>query len=79
MRTMARNQLHALALNQGLRRGSGLWSQRGQRELAQLQLGRFSSEMRQELMNLTKTLDERIEVLNRQVAEQAEQRPGRGT
>ena len=76
MRTMARNQLHALALNQGLRRGSGLWSQRGQRELAQLQLGRFSSEMRQGLMNLTKTLDERIEVLNHQVAEQAEQRPG---
>jgi len=39
MRTMARNQLHALALNQGLRGGSGLWSQRGQRELAPLQLG----------------------------------------
>ena len=64
MRTIARNQLHALALSQGLRRGSALWSRRGRRELAQLALGHFRSEMRQDLMELTKTLDARVEWLN---------------
>lgn len=61
MRTTARIQLHALALNQRLRRGSAPWSRR---ELAQLALGHFSSEMRQDLMELTTTLDARVEWLN---------------
>jgi transposase len=75
LRTMVRNQLHALALSQGLRRGSKLWTQRGQHELAALPLGRFSSEQRRDLLELAKLFDQRIDVLNREVAEQAAQRP----
>ena len=75
MRTMVRNQLQALALSQGLRRGRALWSQRGLQQLAGISLGPFSSAQRQDLLELAGALDQRIAVLNRHVTEQAAQRP----
>ena len=75
MRTMLSNQLQALALGQGVRCGKKLWTHRGQHQLANLPLGRFSSEQRRDLLGLTQRLDQRIATLNREVDRQAAQRP----
>jgi len=71
MRTTVRNQLHALAMSQGLCRGSRMWSRKGQRELEALSLGGWSHQQRQDLQALDGTLSARIEVLNRALIEQA--------
>ena len=48
MRTAVKNQLQALALNQGLRRKSKLWREQGRRELEGLRLGPWAGARRRE-------------------------------
>jgi transposase len=72
MRTTVKNQLHALAMNQGLCRGRKLWSARGRKELEKLALGPWASRRRQELLELLDQLDASIGELDQAVREQAQ-------
>ena len=76
MRVMTQNGLQGLALSQGLRRGSKLWSQAGQQELKGLELAGFAATRREQLQELRQELDQRLQQLDRAVREQAEQRAG---
>ena len=76
LRTQIQNALQAMALANGLRRGSGLWSYDGQAKIAFLPLPPHASYRRTALQALYRQMEEEIEDLNKQVAEQAEQRCG---
>ena len=75
MRTRVQDTLQAMALNNGLRRGTSLWSQAGQHALKALPLAPHASQRRAALMRLYPRLQESIDDLNEQVGEQARQRP----
>jgi transposase len=75
MRTRVQNTLQAMALSNGLRRGTSLWSQAGQHALKALPLAPHASQRRAALMRLYPRLQESIDDLNEQVGEQARQRP----
>lgn len=74
MQTSIRNQLHFLALSQGLCRKKRLWSAKGRGELEGLSLGPWASQRRRELLELLDRFDPRLEELNRAVKAQAEER-----
>lgn len=74
-RTAAKNQLHALAMSQGLRRQSRLWSQAGRRQLHALALGRWSAQRRADLLRWLEQLEPRIEELDQAVLDAVAQRP----
>jgi transposase len=74
-RTSVRNQLHALAMGEGVCRKKKLWSQRGRQELQALTLGEWAGRRRQELLELLDRLDGSLEELNQAVAQQAAQHP----
>jgi transposase len=74
IRTRVENTLQAIALNHGLRRGRGLWSQAGQAALRALPVPPYTSQRRDELLSLHAQLHKRIQELDRQVEEQARQR-----
>ena len=71
MQTSVRNQLHFLAMSQGVCRKRGLWSARGRRELEALQLGPWASVRRQELLTFLDGLGPRIEEMDRAVKAEA--------
>ena len=75
LRTQIQNALQAIALANGLRRGPGLWSHEGQANIACLPLAPHASYRRSALQTTYRKMDEEIENLTEQVAEQAEQRP----
>ena len=75
MRTAVRNQLHGLAMSQGLCRRKKLWSACGRLELKALTLDPWASRRRQELLDLLDHLDPKIEELNDAVLAEAEARP----
>ncbi len=52
MRTWVKNQLHYLAMSQGVCRRRKVWSAKGRRELEGLELGPWASRRRQELLEL---------------------------
>jgi hypothetical protein len=52
MRTRVMNQLHVVALNEGLRRKKALWRPAGRTELESLVLARWASRRRQDLLTL---------------------------
>ena len=74
IRTRVQNALQAIALAHGLRRGPGLWSYDGQAKIAFLPLLPHASYRRSALQVMYKKMEEEIENLTAQVAEQAEQR-----
>jgi transposase len=74
IRTQVQNTLQAIALNHALRRGRGLWSQAGQTALRALPLPPYTSQRRDQLLSLHAQLHQRIQELDRQVEEQAQQR-----
>jgi transposase len=74
LRVMAQNGLQALALSQGLRRGSSLWSAAGQQALESLPLAEYAARRRRELQEIVRELQRRIEELDQRVSEQAQQR-----
>ncbi len=73
MRTAVENQLHALAMSQGLCRRKKLWSGRGRAELEKLALGPWASRRRAELLKLLDQLEASIEPLDRAVEKEAKQ------
>jgi transposase len=71
MVTALKNQLHFLALSQGLCRKSKLWSQRGREELQSLVLDPWASRRRRELLALLDQLEPQITELDQAVAQAA--------
>ncbi len=74
-RTSVMNQLHALAMGQGLCRKKKLWTTAGRRELEGLALDPWASRRRRELLELLDQLDPWIEELDKAVTEAAESCP----
>jgi transposase len=75
MRTSVKNQLHYLAMSQGVGRKRKLWTERGRLELESLRLGPWASRRRQELLELLDRLEPRLEELDQAVKAEAERRP----
>lgn len=75
LQTSVKNQLHFLALSQGVCRKRKLWSQRGRVELEGLTLGPWASQPRKEWLGLLDRLGPRIEGLDQAVKAEAERRP----
>jgi transposase len=75
LRTSVRNQLHALAMGQGVYRKRKLWAAGGRTELEALGLDPWASRRRQELLDLLDRLNPSLAELDRAVAKEAEQRP----
>jgi transposase len=78
LRTRIQNALQAIALANGLRRGSSLWSESGQQAIASLPLATHTAHRRSELQAMYTRFEAEIEQLNQQVLEQADQRPTAG-
>jgi transposase len=75
MRTQVKNQLQALALNQGVQRKKKLWSEAGRKQLESLPLLPWASRRRAELLQLLDQLEASIADLDCAVTEQANARP----
>jgi transposase len=87
MRTRVMNQLHVVALNEGLRRKKALWRPAGRRELESLVLAPWARRRRQDLLDLLDRLTSKIqelthaleaEVKKRSVTRQLMTHPGVG-
>jgi transposase len=74
-RTSLRNQLHALAMGEGLCRKQKLWTQAGRRELQALSLGSWGCRRRDDLLRMMDQLGPVIEELDAAVQQQAQSRP----
>ena len=74
MRTQVKNQLQALALNQGMQRKRKLWSEAGRQQLQALPLLPWAARRREELLTLLHQLETSIGELDRAVAEEANTR-----
>ena len=75
MRTRIMNQLQALAMNEGKRWKSKLWSIKGRTELEKLALAPWASRRRQELLELLDRLNPSIEELTTAAEQEANKRP----
>jgi len=75
MRTRVMNQLHVVALNEGLRRKKALWRPVGRAELAGLSLGPWASRRRQDLLDLLDRLTPKIQELTGKLEQIVERRP----
>jgi len=73
-RTAVKNQLHALAMSQGVCRKRKLWSVRGRAELESLALLPWASRRRKELLELLDQLQAAIEPLDQAVEQEARAR-----
>jgi transposase len=74
MRTRVMNQLQAVAMNEGLRRKSGLWSKKGRARLESLSLAPWTDRRRQELLELLDRLHPMIEELSAAIEQEAARR-----
>jgi len=74
-RTQVRNQLYALARNQGLLPRTRFWTQQGREQLQSLPLDPWTAQRRQDLLRRLDELGAQIVELTRQVEQQAKQRP----
>ena len=72
MRTRVKNQLQALAMNEGVRQKRKLWSATGRAQLQALALPPWAATRRQDLLALLDDLDRRAALLDRAVQQQAE-------
>src|SRR5579864_4731908 len=75
MRTRIMNQLQAIAMNEGTRRKTKLWSVQGRAELQKLVLAPWASRRRQDLLDLLDRLNPTIEALTAAVEQEAKKRP----
>ena len=73
-RTQVKNQLHYLAMSQGLCRKQKLWSAKGRAELESLALLPWAARRRKELLEELDRLDEQIRELDRAVEEAGRER-----
>jgi transposase len=74
-RTQVKNQLHALALSQGVQRKRKLWTQAGRAELEKLDLLPYAAERRKQLLQALDRLEQEIAALNQRVEAEVGQRP----
>src|SRR4029077_3222231 len=72
MRTMLRNQLHSLAMSQGLCRKQKLFTKKGRAELQSLSLAPWASRRREELLQLLTQLESPICELDQAVLQEAQ-------
>ena len=78
MRTRVKNQLQALALNQGLQKGRKLWSEAGMQQLRELPMMEHAGRRRDELLRTVCELNAQIAELDVLVQHEAESRPDVG-
>jgi transposase len=76
LRVKIQNALQAMALANGLRRGSSLWTQAGQHAIASLALSPHAAYRRNELQAMYEKFKTEIEKLNQRVEQQARERSG---
>src|SRR5258707_6776 len=69
MRTRIQNALQSIALANGLRRGTALWSQDGQSRIAALPLTPHTAYRRREMQAMYEEFESGVEKLNHQVEE----------
>ena len=74
MRTRVMNQLHAVAMNEGLRRKRALWRTAGRAQLESLVLARWANRRRQALLQLLDQLNPKIQELTRELEQEVEKR-----
>jgi transposase len=74
-RTQVKNQLHALAMSQGVCRKRKLWSAKGRKELESLALLPWAARRRKELLESLDRLDEQVRELDGAVEEAGRERP----
>ena len=75
MRTRIMNQLHVVALNEGLRRKKALWRPAGRQELESLLLAPWASRRRRDLLDLLDQLTSKLQELTRALEAEVEKRP----
>jgi transposase len=75
MRTRVMNQLHVVALNEGLRRKKALWRAAGRTELESIVLAPWATRRRKDLLDLLDQLTPKIQELTRALEEEVEKRP----
>ena len=75
MGTRVKNQLQAMALNEGVRRKKGLWSKPGRAQFESLALAPWAGRRRQDLLEMLDRLTAKIDELSRAIQQAAEQRP----
>jgi transposase len=75
MRTRVMNQLQAIAMNEGIRRKKGLWTEKGRQQLESLSLMPWTTRRREELLELLDRLDPNIDELSQTIQQEAEQVP----
>src|SRR5512135_250400 len=75
MRTRVMNQLHVVALNEGLRRKKALWRTAGRKELQSIALAPWASRRRQDLLDVLDQLTPKIQELTRSLEKEVEKRP----
>src|ERR1700745_3178211 len=75
MRTRIMNQLQAIAMNEGVRRKTKLWSEQGRPELEKLALAPWTSRRRQELLELLDRINPVIEELSKAAEQEDHKRP----
>lgn len=75
MRTQVKNQLQALALNQGMQKKRRLWTKAGRAEFEALPLLPYAARRRQELLATLDRLEEQVEALNQVGEAEARKRP----
>jgi transposase len=73
-RTQVKNQLQSLALNQGMQKGSKLWSESGMQALRELPMMEHAGRRRDDLLRTVCELDAQIAALDVLVRRQAEGR-----
>jgi transposase len=75
MRTRVKNQLQAIALNQGVQRQSRLWSKPGRAQLESFALAPWTARRRHDLLQLLDQLTPQIAELSHAIEQEAERRP----
>ena len=75
MRTRIMNQLRALAMNEGRRWKSKLWSEQGRAELEKLALAPWASRRRHQLLELLDRMNPTIDELTAAAEQEARKRP----
>jgi transposase len=75
MRTRVKNQLRAVAMNEGLGRKPGLWSRKGQEQFRALELPAWTGRRRQDNLELLAELVRRTDPLDQAVEQEAARRP----
>ena len=74
LRTRIMNQLQAVAMNEGVRRKKGLWSQSGRAQLESFRLAPWATRRRQDLLELLDRLSPSIDQLSRAIEQEAGRR-----